>query len=133
MKNFLGIFAGIAAVALAIALVVSSRTSMALEQSASPVRASGFKHQEAVIRATILAMKTIARAVKEHALANRWRGDTWKRVDGYIDEIVPFFNILPTTRSARRQPRGVNFFYRSQPSMRPGRPGSVPKDAIVIY
>src|SRR6188474_1205211 len=47
------------------------------------------------IRETLLADEAIARAVKEHAAEHSVdEATTWKRVDGYIDEIVPFFNIL---------------------------------------
>jgi hypothetical protein len=40
-------------------------------------------------------MEQFARAVKEHALENSVdEASIWKRVEAYIDEIVPFFNIL---------------------------------------
>src|SRR5687767_13936688 len=70
--------------------------------------------RKALIRETLLADETIARAVKEHALENSVdEGTTWKRVDGYIDEIVPFFNILTYYKVGLVVSRVVlNFFYK---------------------
>jgi glycerol-3-phosphate O-acyltransferase len=47
------------------------------------------------IRQTLLADEAIAQAVREHAAENDIdEGKAWDRVEEYIDEIVPFFNIL---------------------------------------
>src|SRR5688572_19350358 len=47
------------------------------------------------IRETLLADEEIARAVAAHAKENELdSAAVWKKVDAYIDEIVPFFNIL---------------------------------------
>ena len=88
------------------------------------------------IRETLLADEAIARAVKEHATENSVdEATTWKRVDGYIDEIVPFFNILTYYRIGLVVSRVLlNFFYKisaehaANPAAAP-----VPRDAIVIY
>ena len=51
--------------------------------------------KKAFIRETLLADEGIARAVKEHAAENSMdEKKAWSRVEEYIDEIVPFFNIL---------------------------------------
>jgi len=88
------------------------------------------------IRETLLADEEIARAVKEHAAENSVdEAATWKRVDGYIDEIVPFFNILTYYKIGLVVSRVLlNFFYKisaehaASPSAVP-----IPRDAIVIY
>jgi glycerol-3-phosphate O-acyltransferase len=88
------------------------------------------------IRETLLADEAIARAVKEHVTENSVdEATTWKRVDGYIDEIVPFFNILTYYKIGLVVSRVLlNFFYKvsaehaASPSAVP-----VPRDAIVIY
>jgi glycerol-3-phosphate O-acyltransferase len=88
------------------------------------------------IRATLLADETIARAVKEHAAENSVdEAATWKRVDSYIDEIVPFFNILTYYRIGLVVSRVLlNFFYKISAEYATGRSVvTVPKDAIVIY
>ena len=47
------------------------------------------------VRATLLADDEIAKAVAAHAKENELASDVvWKKVEQYIDEIVPFFNIL---------------------------------------
>ena len=88
------------------------------------------------IRETLLADEAIARAVKEHAVENSVdEATTWKRVDHYIDEIVPFFNILTYYKIGLVVSRTLlNFFYKVSaeyavsPSAVP-----LPRDAIVIY
>src|SRR6187431_2193889 len=47
------------------------------------------------IREALLADPEIAKAVKAHAHDNDLAADdVWARVNQYIDEIVPFFNII---------------------------------------
>ena len=92
--------------------------------------------KKAFIRHTLLADETIARAVKEHAVESAVdEAATWKRVDGYIDEIVPFFNILTYYKIGLVVSRVLlNFFYKVSAEHAVG-PSSVtlPRDAIVIY
>ena len=60
---------------------------------------------------------------------------TWKRVDGYIDEIVPFFNILTYYKIGLVVSRVLlNFFYKVS-AEHAASPSTValPRDAIVIY
>jgi glycerol-3-phosphate O-acyltransferase len=92
--------------------------------------------RKALIRETLLADETIARAVKEHAVENSVdEAATWKRVDAYIDEIVPFFNILTYYRIGLVVSRVLlNFFYKiSAEYATGGSVVAVPKEAIVIY
>ncbi len=88
------------------------------------------------IRATLLADETIALAVKEHALEHSVdEAATWKRVDDYIDEIVPFFNILTYYKIGLVVSRTLlNFFYKVSAEHATGPSAvTVPRDAIVIY
>src|ERR1700751_1836488 len=98
MTLALWIVAVVVAVALIAAIIVSNRASgialRALHRSRG--RVDRFKlTRKSFIRDTLLADEEIARAVTEHAAANSLpEGEAWKRVETYIDEIVPFFNIL---------------------------------------
>ncbi len=88
------------------------------------------------IREMLLADETIAEAVKEHARENGIsEGETWKRVETYIDEIVPFFNILTYYKIGLFVSRVLlNFFYKisAEYAGRSSR-DMLPKDAIVVY
>ena len=88
------------------------------------------------IRQTLLADGAIAQAVREHAAENSINeGKAWERVEEYIDEIVPFFNILTYYKIGLVVSRVLlNFFYKVSAEYA-GRPsqGSLPRDAIVIY
>ncbi|MDP9200347.1 MAG: 1-acyl-sn-glycerol-3-phosphate acyltransferase [Gemmatimonadota bacterium] len=88
------------------------------------------------IRETLLADEAIAFAVKEHAAENSVdEATTWRRVDGYIDEIVPFFNILTYYKFGLAVSRVLlNFFYKISAEHATGPLATpVPRDAIVIY
>jgi glycerol-3-phosphate O-acyltransferase len=87
------------------------------------------------IRETLLADETIAAAVKEHAAENSLdEATTWKRVEGYIDEIVPFFNILTYYKFGLVVSRLLlNFFYKVSAEQATGLSTPLPRDAIVIY
>jgi len=92
--------------------------------------------RKALIRETLLADETIAIAVKEHAFENSVdEATTWKRVEGYIDEIVPFFNIITYYKIGLVVSRALlNFFYKVSAEYATGPSVvTVPKDAIVIY
>ena len=86
------------------------------------------------IRATLIADPAIAEAVKEHAGEHRIsESDAWKRVELYIDEIVPFFNILTYYKFGLVVSRALlNFFYKVSAEYA-GRVSQLPKDSIVIY
>jgi glycerol-3-phosphate O-acyltransferase len=139
MNSILWTFIAIAAVALAVALVVRYRaTGMALRAvRKSGTRIDRFKlTKKPFIRETLLADEEIARAVKEHAAENSVdEAAAWKRVDGYIDEIVPFFNILTYYRIGLVVSRVLlNFFYKisAEHAASPSAM-AIPRDAIVIY
>jgi glycerol-3-phosphate O-acyltransferase len=92
--------------------------------------------QKKLIRETLLADPEIARAVREHSSANALNeSDTWKRVESYIDEIVPFFNILTYYKVGLAVSRGLlNFFYKvSAEYAGPRSQETLPRDATVIY
>ena len=70
--------------------------------------------KKSFIKQTLLADEAVAHAVKEHATENSIsEAATWKRVEQYIDEIVPFFNILTYYRIGLVVSRVLlNFFYK---------------------
>ena len=88
-----------------------------------------------LIRQTLLADEAIVAAVKEHAAeAGIDEAATWKRVEEYIDEIVPFFNILTYYKIGLVASRTLlNFFYKVSAERTGGPAAAVPRDAIVIY
>lgn len=92
--------------------------------------------KKAFVRDTLLADPDIAEAVREHSAENSLPEiETWKRVEAYIDEIVPFFNILTYYKIGLVVSRLVlNFFYKVSAEYA-GRTsqGTLPRDAIVIY
>jgi glycerol-3-phosphate O-acyltransferase len=140
---------GLALGGIGIAVVIWWRASgIALRAvHRSGVRVERFKlTRKPFIRATLLADAAIAQAVKEHAAENSMdEAMAWARVEEYIDEIVPFFNILTYYKVGLVVSRLLlNFFYKvsaeyaggSAASVQsPGRSsqGGLPRDAIVIY
>lgn len=88
------------------------------------------------ITASLLEDPVIAAAVLRHASEQGTApGDAWKTVRAYIDEIVPFFNILAYYRFGYFVSRSLlNLFYRVSVDQH-GRTGasSLPRDAIVVY
>jgi glycerol-3-phosphate O-acyltransferase len=92
--------------------------------------------RKSYIRETLLADPAIAEAVTEHARESG--GDevsTWRRVEEYIDEIVPFFNILTYYKFGLVVSRLLlNFFYKISAEYAEGASrSSLPRDAVVIY
>ena len=88
------------------------------------------------IRETLLADEAIAAAVKEYAAENSVDEATaWKRVEDYIDEIVPFFNILTYYKIGLVVSRVLlNFFYKISAEHATNVSSvPIPRDAIVIY
>ncbi|HEY1953700.1 MAG TPA: 1-acyl-sn-glycerol-3-phosphate acyltransferase, partial [Gemmatimonadaceae bacterium] len=88
------------------------------------------------IRATLLADDAIAAAVREHARETGLdEAAAWRRVEAYIDEIVPFFNILTYYKIGLAVTRMLlNFFYKVSVEYAGGASQSVlPRDAVVIY
>lgn len=88
------------------------------------------------IVAALLEDEAIGRAVAEHAREHHATPDeAWRRVRRYLDEIIPFFNILAYYRLGYTASRMVlNFFYKvSVESERPDPFGGLPRDSIIIY
>ena len=88
------------------------------------------------IREMLLADDEIAAAVKEHSAENALpETETWKRVESYIDEIVPFFNILTYYKIGLFVSRVLlNFFYKVSAEYAGRRfHDDLPRDAIVVY
>lgn len=89
-----------------------------------------------LIRQTLLADEAIASAVKEHATETGLSEDaSWRRVDAYIDEIVPFFNILTYYKIGLAVSRVLlGIFYKVSAEFASGNsPRRLPPDSIVIY
>jgi glycerol-3-phosphate O-acyltransferase len=92
--------------------------------------------KKALVRQTLLADDEIARAVKEHAAdTSTDEATAWRRAEAYIDEIVPFFNILAYYKIGFVVSRAVlNFFYKVSAEYAVEKtPQRVPRDAIAIY
>ena len=123
-------------VAAAIIRRRASRIALrALHRSRS--RVERFKlTKKSFIREMLLADEAVGQAVKEHSAENSIRESlTWKRVEAYIDEIVPFFNILTYYRIGLVVSRVLlNFFYKVSAEYA-GRSSQdpLPRDAVVVY
>jgi glycerol-3-phosphate O-acyltransferase len=128
---------GVAIVAAgALILLRGKRTALrAVHRSRS--RIDRFKlTKKPFIRQTLLSDETIAQAVKEHAAEHSIdEAATWRRVDEYIDEIVPFFNILTYYKIGLFVSRHLlNFFYKVSAEFEAQSSRQMlPRDAIVIY
>jgi glycerol-3-phosphate O-acyltransferase len=68
----------------------------------------------AFVREQLLGDRVIADAVEEHARdAGVTREAAWKKVDSYINEIVPFFNIIAYFRFGYATGKALlNLFYK---------------------
>ena len=92
--------------------------------------------KKGLIRETLLADPAIANAVathaKEHGLDQR---DVWQTASKYIDEIVPFFNILAYYRFGYVVSRTLlHMFYKVSADQHGDRgPATLPKNSIVVY
>ncbi|MEP6779876.1 MAG: 1-acyl-sn-glycerol-3-phosphate acyltransferase [Gemmatimonadaceae bacterium] len=84
----------------------------------------------------VLAHPMVAEAVHDYAIANNEsETEAWNRVRRYLDEIVPFFNILAYYRLGYWVSRAVlGMFYKvSVEYERPDPFHGLPRDSIVIY
>ena len=126
----------VAAIAVA-AIIVRQRASRialrAVHQSGA--RIDRFKlTRKPFIRETLLADATIAGAVKEHSAEHGLSEEqTWRRVEEYIDEIVPFFNILTYYKFGLVVSRALLSFFYKVSAEYAGKASQLPKDSIVIY
>lgn len=91
---------------------------------------------KASIRETLLADPEVAKAVAVHASEHALdQSDVWRTVSKYIDEIVPFFNILAYYRFGYAVSRILlHMFYKVSADQHGDRgAATLPKDAIVVY
>lgn len=124
-------------VVIATALIIRLRASRIALRAVhrSRARIDRFKlTRKPFIRETLLSDPAIADAVKEHAQEHAVsEEETWRRVETYIDEIVPFFNILTYYKFGLVISRALlNFFYKVSAEYA-GKAAPLPKDSIVIY
>lgn len=88
------------------------------------------------VRAQLLSDPVVRDAVAQRATE---RGTTeraiWRVVDGYVDEIVPFFNIIAYYHLGYRLAgRLLKLFYKVTVEYEDrGRTGALPRDAVVVY
>jgi glycerol-3-phosphate O-acyltransferase len=104
---------------------------------AFPARIDRYKRaSKARVRATLLADPEIAAAVRDHASST---GETeaaaWRRVNGYLDEIVPSFSLFVYYRLGYGLARlllpllyKVSVGYEAREAL-----SEMPKDAVVVY
>src|SRR5256885_80992 len=124
-------------IGFAVAILIRQRASRIALRAVhrSGARIDRFKlTRKPFIRETLLADPAIVDAVKEHATEqNVSEAETLDRVEAYIDEIVPFFNILTYYKFGLVVSRALlNFFYKVSAEYA-GKAKQVPKDSIVIY
>jgi glycerol-3-phosphate O-acyltransferase len=103
----------------------------------SGVRVNRFKlTRKPYIRDTLLANAAVASAVERHAREQVVsEADAWRQVERYIDEIVPFFNILAYYKFGYAASRvtlnalyKVSVDYEDLPAL-----DALPRDSVVIY
>ena len=88
------------------------------------------------VRERLLADPGIAGAVREHAIAHGVsEADAWRRVNDYVTEIVPFFNIVAYYQVGYRVAKALlgvfyNVTVEHEGGAEPRRP---PKDAVLVY
>jgi len=89
----------------------------------------------AAIQEALLADSEIARAMRLHAEETGASiAETRRRVESYIDEIVPFFNILTYYRIGLAASRVIlNLFYKVSAEYASNAVVDLPRDSIVIY
>ena len=89
-----------------------------------------------LVKATLLADPVIADAVRDHTRETGLaEADVWKRVEEYVEEIVPFFSLLAYYRVGLAVSRTIlNLFYKvSADSVASPTQAALPRDAIVVY
>lgn len=88
------------------------------------------------IRAQLVSDPIILDAVREHAReTGTSEADTLKRVHAYVDEIVPFFNVIAYFQVGMRVSRAVlNLFYKVTVEFEDRTAVQrLPKDAVLVY
>jgi glycerol-3-phosphate O-acyltransferase len=88
------------------------------------------------VREQLLGDPIVAEAVARHARENGvTEAATWKKVDGYVSEIVPFFNVIAYFRVGYTTGRALlNFFYKVSVDYEDrAAHDRLPRDSIVVY
>lgn len=88
------------------------------------------------VRAELLSDPVIGRAVEQHAVEQgSSEAEAWRIVGGYIDEIVPFFNIIAYYHLGYRAAGWLlNVFYKvSVEHEDRARHEALPRDAVLVY
>ena len=88
------------------------------------------------VRARLLADARIGEAVREHAVAHALsERDAWRTVEHYIQEIVPFFNVVAYYQIGYRISGWLlNLFYKvSIDFAEPKARERLPRDAVIVY
>jgi glycerol-3-phosphate O-acyltransferase len=88
------------------------------------------------VRETLIADPHITAAVRDHARENAVsEADAWRKVQGYVTEIVPFFNIVAYYQIGYRVAKQVlRLFYNVTVEHEDGaKPRRPPRDAVLIY
>ncbi|HKH90733.1 MAG TPA: 1-acyl-sn-glycerol-3-phosphate acyltransferase [Gemmatimonadaceae bacterium] len=88
------------------------------------------------VRARLLADERIAEAVAAHAAENRIsEHDAWRTVEHYVQEIVPFFNVVAYYQIGYRVSGWLlNLFYKvSVDFAEPKARERLPRDAVIVY
>src|ERR1700754_1455858 len=88
------------------------------------------------VRERLVGDPEIAAAVREHARENGvTEADAWRKVHGYITEIVPFFNIVAYYQIGYRVAKALlRLFYNVTVEHEGGpAPRRPPRDAVLIY
>ena len=88
------------------------------------------------VRAELVADAAIHEAVRQHVTENGVaEAEAWRRVDAYIDEIVPFFNIIAYYHLGHRAAGWLlNLFYKVSVEYEDrDRNARLPRDAVLIY
>jgi glycerol-3-phosphate O-acyltransferase len=88
------------------------------------------------VRERLIGDAAIAAAVREHAAANGIsEADAWRKVHGYITEIVPFFNVVAYYQIGYRAAKVLlRIFYNVTVEHESGAPlRRPPRDAVLVY
>jgi hypothetical protein len=103
--------------------------------SAMP-RIDRFKHAtRAHVRDRLLGDEIIVAAVARHAAEHGVaEADVWRQVRGYIQEIVPFFNVVAYYHVGYRLAGWLlNLFYKVSVDLEPHAGAAPAEDAVLIY
>jgi len=139
VSTLLVLAVAVTAAGLAAAVVARRWASRAAVRAVhrSGVRVNRFKlTRKGYIRDTLLASAEVAAAVERHARERALtEDDTWRQVERYIDEIVPFFNILAYYKFGYATSRAtLNMLYKVSVDYEdPASLDALPGDSVVIY